>query len=199
MTTGITLELVGKTPLLCHNVEIANPMSPQAKAMAEITGKRKKTDADRIQLARLEWFAGLYTAPGITGPAFPTRAIRKSLIEGARLTKRGKDVERAVSFDSLYVPIAYTGPRNLEELYESGCYVDSSMVVVGTQRVLRTRPMFSPWALVADLWIEEDLLNPSALQQVADAGGRSIGVGDNRTNGFGRYTATVKVSEVLAA
>jgi hypothetical protein len=192
VTTQIVLELVGRQPLLVHNIDMANPMGTTAKAIAEISGKRKKTDADRAEMSKLEWYGGLYLAPGIDGPAFPTRAIRKALIEGARINKMGKQIERGLSFEDMYVPIAYDGPRDIDQLYASGEFSDLSMVRVGAARVARTRPRFTEWAMVATGWIEDDILNLADLSMIADHAGRSCGLGDNRFNGFGRFTATVK-------
>jgi len=192
VTIQITVELMGNQPLLCHNVELANPMSRTAKAMAEISSKRKKTDADRLEMGRLEWFGGLYLAPGIEGPAFPTRSIKRCLIEGGRINKLGKQIERGLSFEDMFVPIAYGGSRDLDNLYQSGDYTDVSMVRVGNARIARTRPKFTEWALVATGWMEDDILNVGDLQMIAAQAGRSVGVGDNRVNGFGRFRAQIK-------
>lgn len=192
LTIQITVELIGKQPILFHNIDLANPFATRTRALNEIQSKRKKTDADRLDMAKLEWYGGLYVGAGIEGPAVPTRMIRKCLIEGARINKLGKQVERAITFEDMMVPLSYEGSRDLDVLYASGNFVDQTMVKVGVGRILRTRPKFPEWAVVATAWLEEDQLNPSELRMIAEQAGRSVGLGDNRVNGYGRFRATVK-------
>lgn len=183
------LEFVGIRPLLCHNEQLADPLNEWAKAMKELSGKRNKTDADHLEMARIEWMGGLYLVPelGIDGPAFPTRAVRKSILEGARLTKDGKKVERGLQFLEMYVPLEYEGTRDVAKLADLPAFRNRSLVKVGTNRVGRTRPMFSSWRIRFTCLMDEEQLNTRDLLRVAEAAGRLIGLGDNRVNGFGRY------------
>lgn len=192
MTISITVELTGRQPLLCHNVEAANPASDLGRAMSAISSKRKKTDTDREELAKLEWFAGLYLARGITGPALPTANIRACFIEAGKINRLGTDVTRALNFSDLFVPLAYKGPRDVDELYDQGDFIHTAMVRVSAARVARTRPMFTEWSVVADGYLEDDILSYDKLLMVAEGAGRVIGLGDNRKNGYGRFTADIK-------
>ena len=56
----ISINLFGTTPLLVHNVQLADPDNTFARKIATITGKRKKTPEDRAVIADLEWMGGLY-------------------------------------------------------------------------------------------------------------------------------------------
>ena len=56
----IKITMQGVSPLLCHNGQTADPRNTYAKAMKAVSSKRKKTDADFDELARLEWLAGIY-------------------------------------------------------------------------------------------------------------------------------------------
>lgn len=60
MIETMKLRLTGIAPLLMHDNKAANPLNPYAKAMKALTGKRKKTDDDLAEIARIEWEAGLY-------------------------------------------------------------------------------------------------------------------------------------------
>ncbi len=44
--------------LMMHNGRTKDPLDPYAKALKKLTGKRKKTDADYLEISRLEWEAG---------------------------------------------------------------------------------------------------------------------------------------------
>src|SRR6202000_1931549 len=58
----VRTDLVGTTELLMHNVRLANPDDPFAKAISRISSKRKKTEEDRREMAHLEWMGSLYTS-----------------------------------------------------------------------------------------------------------------------------------------
>ena len=66
----VRLSIEGTAPLLMHNIRLADPLNPIAKAMKAISSKRKKTDDDLAQLARLEFEGGLYVLPDL-GPYLP--------------------------------------------------------------------------------------------------------------------------------
>ena len=46
--------------MIMHNGQTCDPMNKFARAIKEISGKRKKTDEDYAEMGRLEWIAGLY-------------------------------------------------------------------------------------------------------------------------------------------
>ena len=192
MTIKIRLDITGITPLLCHNINLANPLDERSKLMKEYSGKKKKTDSDYEQMAKLDWYGGLYTSPGIEGPAFPTRSIRMSLIQGARLSRKGKDVERALNFEDMYVPLDYPGPRDIDELFESGQFANQDMVTVNGKKISRTRPQFPQWSLMATCYLTEDVANLRDIHAYAETAGRLIGVGDNRVNGYGKYNVVIE-------
>ena len=49
----ITLTLTGTSPLLMHNPQMVDPEFELNRAITAITNKRKKTDDDRREIARL--------------------------------------------------------------------------------------------------------------------------------------------------
>lgn len=189
----VRISLVGTSPLLMHNVTLADQDCEPAKAWAQISAKRKKTEKDRADIARIEWFAGLYLAPGVEGPVLPTKNILRSLVDGGKVTRQGVVVTRALTPLDMFSPLAYEGPRDPQALWDSGRFIDRSVVNVGKSKVVRTRPRFDSWAVVADFFLQEDLLGVESLDQIAYTAGRGSGLGDNRINGFGRYRAKVEV------
>lgn len=186
----IRIELRGTAPLISHNIRLANPLDPIAKAMKLISGKRKKTEDDLLQLARLEFEGGLYLYPEI-GPYVPGENIEKCVIEGARVTKQGKQVERGLFVSDNIVPLIYTGPRTAEQLWDDERFRHVAAVRVGQSRVMRMRPIFHEWALEADAELDPGLLAIETLQQIVDDAGSMVGLGDHRPR-YGRFTAHIE-------
>ncbi len=67
--------IVGVSPLLMKNGQTADPLNVYAKAVAEISKKRNKTEADHLELSRREFFGALYIDQN--GPFIPAVNIRK--------------------------------------------------------------------------------------------------------------------------
>jgi len=187
----ISITFTGRTPLICHNVQMADPDNTIVQAIKKITSKRVKTEEDRREIEKLEWYGGLYLAPGIAGPAMPTANIRKCLIEGAKLTKQGTTVQRALSFADMFVPIAYEGPQDIDKLWQKEAFRDRRMVGVKQSRTARMRPGFNEWVVQARMFLLVNVMDLASLEQIAAQAGLTQGLGDNRTNGFGRFDATV--------
>lgn len=183
----IRFRLTGTAPLAMHNVRLANPLDPVTKKIKVITSKRKKTDDDHAEIFRLEWEGGLYHDPQL-GPYVPGQNIDACIKEGARLQKRGKDVERAMQTVEDRIPVQYKGPRGLkdiEELYPAYSYI-VPVVVVG--RTMRCRPIFPEWALEFSVAFSPDVLNPGDIEHFLNQAGRFIGLCEGRPR-YGKFTA----------
>lgn len=190
----LRITLTGTTPLVLHNPRLADPEDEITQEIAGLTSKRKKTEEDRRAVGRLEWYGGLYLGDDKT-PVVPTANIRKCIIEAGKTRKLGKQIGRAVSFVEFMAPIVYDGPRDLERLYQRPEFrLRATVVNAGRGRVVRVRPKFSVWAIVTDVELLEDMLNPSELGDVVRLAGMIEGLGDNRVNGFGRFAAEVKAA-----
>lgn len=187
----ITIVAEGTTPMVHHNIRLADPDDPIARAIAEIAGKRIKTEEDRKQIARLEWFGGLYTADGIDGPALPTANLRKCLIKAATANRQGTQVARSLLFMDLHVAVQYDGPRDLDQLYALAPFTYRTMVGVNQSRTVRVRPCFPRWRVSVSAALMEDLLDPDDLAQIVERAGLIEGLGDNRINGFGRFRGQI--------
>ena len=190
----IVIDVVGTSPLLMHNPRMVDPEFEINRQMKVLTGKRKKTDEDLRQIGRLEWFGGMYEVEGVV--VQPTSKLRKCLINAGRISKQGKSIERALSFSELNVPLIYEGPKELNKLFEDKRYTSRLSVGIGNKRVMRVRPQFSQWGLrVKGLFIEDAGLNLSEFEHIAELAGLSEGIGDNRVNGYGRFTVKVTQDE----
>lgn len=191
---NITIELQGTSPLLMHNPRMVDPEFEINRQIKALTSKRKKTDEDLKQIEKLEWYGGLYEMQNGSGRIVsqPTAKVRKCIINTARISKLGKMVERALSFESLDVPLLYQGPKSIDELAKDGKFASRLSVGIGNKRVMRVRPQFFPWALsVNGLFIEDAGLNFDELERVVELAGLVEGIGDNRVNGFGRFVGKV--------
>jgi len=190
----IVIDVVGTSPLLMHNPRMVDPEFEINRQMKVLTGIRKKTDETLRQIGRLEWYGGMYEVEGVV--VQPTSKLRKCLINAGRISKQGKSIERALSFSELNVPLIYEGPKELNKLFEDKRYTSRLSVGIGNKRVMRVRPQFSQWGLrVKGLFIEDAGLNLGEFEHIAELAGLSEGIGDNRVNGYGRFTVKVTQDE----
>lgn len=185
----IRIDLEGTSPMLQHNIQLADPLNPIARQMKLISKKRTKTDDDFEELARLEFLGGLYINADL-GPYVKGVAIEKSFVEGGRISKQGKSIERGLFITDVEVPLLYKGPRTAEELWEDVNFRDVQAVRVGQSRVMRTRPIFRNWSLSADAELLTDVLNLDTFESLATDAGLMVGLGDNRPRN-GRFSVQV--------
>lgn len=187
---NLTITLEGRAPLLIHNERLAVSTDEYARPLKAITSKSKKSDDDYAEMARLEYLGGLYlTSGGRSG--LPAWNVFRSIQDGARLNRLGKQVERglfAAKGDEI-VEIKHSGPSDIENHYRSGG-IDTRTVRVGQQRVVRTRPRYIDWSVAVDFIVDTEVLRLDDLALAVDNAGRMIGIGDYRPR-FGRYEATI--------
>lgn len=187
----IAIELTGNSPLLMHNPRMVDPEFDLNRQIKSLTAKRKKTDEDMRQIERLEWYGGLYEQDGVV--VQPTSKVRKCIINAAKISKQGKSIERALSCGTLYVPLKYEGPQEVDSLFSDKRFHSRLSVGIGNKRVMRVRPQFFPWALrVTGLFVEDAGLNFDEFQRIVEMAGVVEGMGDARAIGYGRFSAVVK-------
>ena len=190
----IVIEVVGTSPLLMHNPRMVDPEFEINRQLKPLTKKTKKTDEDLRQIGMLEWYGGMYEVEGVV--VQPTSKLRKCLINAGRISKQGKSIERALSFLDLNVPLIYEGPRDINKLFDDKRYTSRLSVGIGSKRVMRVRPQFTQWGLsIKGLFIEDAGINFDEFERIAELAGLSEGIGDNRVNGYGRFTIKVTKDE----
>lgn len=191
----VRISATGTRPLLMHNVQLASPLNSYSKRLKAMNSKRVKTDEDRYEIARVEWEGGLYFDEEI-GPYVPGPSVYRSLIDGARLTKAGKKIERGVTLSDLVHPLIYKGPRDLVGLWGGGEseYVDIRTARVGTSKIDRCRPIFRAplpgWGFEADCLIDPKVIDFEEFSEIAANAGEMAGIGDYRLM-YGRYATEV--------
>ncbi len=192
----LEVRLTGQSPLLMHNVRLADPEDEFTKAIARISDKGKKmTEDDRQEIASLEWFGGLYVGQnGHSGPVIPTANLRRCFKEAGKATNQGADITRAVIPIELNVPLIYDGPRDVKELFQLPQFVYRTMAGIPGHRtkIPRTRPQFPRWRLNCTFELVTTVLNLDEFVEIVRRAGEVEGLGDNRVNGFGRFEANVK-------
>jgi len=172
-----------------HNAQLSNPANSFAMAIAEITSKTDKTIQDQLEIARLEFFGGLYVGEG--GPVVPAANIRKTLINAAKARREGKSVERALLPTAVEFPLIYRGPREPNALWEEDQFRYLTPVRVGRARIMRMRPRFNQWSLESEWELIEDMLDFKKLVRISAEAGLIEGLCDGRNQGWGRFTADV--------
>lgn len=187
---NVAIELTGMTGLVMHNERLADKQDEFARAIAEITSKRKKTAEDAAAIERLEFLGGLYYDPDV-GVYVPAWNVVRCLEEAAKIRRLGTALIRALSVTTDRVVVEYSGPRKPPELWEAPAFRFRKSVGVQRNKVMRMRPIFRKWSVCLQAELLADVLDPSDLTEIANAAGRSIGLGDARKLGYGRFVAAV--------
>ena len=195
MYKNLTIKVIGIAPLIMHNGQTADPLNKYAKALREISGKRKKTEADFLEMARIEFMAGLYMDQ--EGPVVPSRMIEATVVAGARKSKLGKLAEAGVVVEH-HAQLDYPGPRTAEALFQLAEFRLALPVRVGQVRVIRTRPIFTTWSAAIELSFLDDVINERDLKTAFRSAGAYAGFGDWRPR-YGRFALASDVEVSRAA
>ena len=181
-----TLEyrIASVSPMIVHNGQLADPLNKWVKAMKLIHAKRKKTDADLLELARLEFLGSLYMDEH--GPILPDFMIEATMLNAAKKTKEGP-LAKSGLFCTEHAPLIYDGPRSATELWNDDRFHFSSMVRVGQSKVSRMRPIFPSWGAIIKLSYEDGIISEGRINEWVVTGGLQVGLGDWRPR-YGRYT-----------
>jgi len=176
----------GDEMLLLHNGQLADRQCEWTRQLAAVTSKRKKTDEDALEVARLEWCGSLYHDPEI-GTYMPGDNFRRALLDAARLSKEGKNIERGLLKVSRRNQLQYEGPRDMQTMWDSGLYAHRTTVKVGTSKVVRTRPKFVGWSFNVEVGFDTTIISQEDLVRIAKTAGNYIGIGDGRPFYAGRF------------
>ena len=164
-------------------------MGPDAQAHKQLTGVRKKTEEQQLEIAKSEYFGGMYFHPSV-GPYMPGQNIKAAIVEGAKLNKLGKSVQRSLLIMDDMLPLEYPGPRTREELWEKPEFIDVRSVVVQRNRLMRYRPKFDKWSVELTILYNPDGIERDQLIMALEKAGQLIGLCDYRPacgGPFGRF------------
>jgi hypothetical protein len=174
--------------MLMHNAQTADPTNVFAKAMKEISGKRKKSEADHEQLALIEYEAGLYLNRN-REVILPGRLFEALIAEGAKVSKEGKSALAATIVENDPTITYDGGPLTVEELKKSADHKLVVPVKVSTSKIMRTRPMFENVKATFIVALQTELANPAQLKRWVEDGLNQRGLGDWRPR-YGRGAVT---------
>ena len=187
---ALTIECTGVSPLLMHSDRASDPLSREAQWLSEIAGKRQKTVADLVELARREFHCSLYLDPA-GRPTIPIDNVHSCFYAAAKRRKEGPLFSGSFTVSS--ARFEYDGPGEPDALWkEQDKFVDRRSVKVGTSRVIRTRAIFPAWSLAITAEHDPEVANLFNIRLWAEIAGGRIGLGDYRPQRgglFGRFEA----------
>jgi hypothetical protein len=189
MLQQLKIKWTGVSPLILHNGQTSDPLNPFAKAMKEVSAKRKKTDDDYRRMAEIEYRAGLYYSDD-HGVVMPADCIASCLVGGAKISKLGRQFTSSVFIVEPEVPIKYSGPKDPEELFADKRFVLTKAVRVQNAKVMRTRPIFREWSLSFTLEFDPEVLNKREIVEASEGAGHRVGLCDWRPR-YGRFNSEV--------
>ncbi|MEH2539233.1 MULTISPECIES: hypothetical protein [unclassified Bradyrhizobium] len=178
----IKLRLVGVGPMLMRSSKLADPLDKTAKALAKVTSKRKKTDADHMRIAELEYRGALWLHHGM--PCLPQQTVKSVAVDGAKKTKMGEIAKVAFRSEGAAL-LQYDGPKTADELWAAERFRHRAVVRVHGSLTVRTRPLFPEWsALIHGTFLPSMLDRDEIIGFYQTAG--LFGLGDY-TPEFGRF------------
>lgn len=186
---SIKLHLEGTTALMLNNPRTVNPFDEYSKLLAPLTSKRKKEEADLLEISRIKFLASLYT-DSEGRYILPAQNIEMSFVEAARENKLGKVFERSFRICEDALLHFEDEDKTPQQLYELGRYVDVRAVGIKNVKITTTRAIIpTPWHVDVVAYYDETQLNEDKILQAAEIAGLRYGVGTFRRV-FGKYKVT---------
>lgn len=177
-----------------HNGFLADPTNPVVIEMKKLTAKKaKKTDADNEELSRLEFFGGMYLSDDETQLIIPSDNIERTIQEGAKKNRLGKDVAACVFCMEDQIPIQHAKlkGKSIDSLWKDKEFVNRKGVKIMNSRIIRTRPMIpTGWKLDFEIEYDKHIINKQNLIQAMHDAGAVCGLGDWRPK-FGRFLVEI--------
>jgi len=179
----------GGAPLIMHSERLADPLDEWTRKIAAISKKRNKTEADHLEIGRLEFLGGMYVNGN--GPALPAWNIIRCLQDGAKRHKRGQDVLRGVYPRAEHADVMYEGPRDPDAMWKAGTFALRKTVGIQRSRTVRTRPIFVDWQARLPIEIDDTVFDLDSLREFWRQAGIFAGIGDMRPV-YGRFAGVIE-------
>lgn len=152
--------------------------------MKLVSGKRGKTEADFEELARLEFYGGLYQDKKL-GIVIPSEVLESTINGGARKFKEGPAAKAGMVIMN-HTKLIFEGPQSVDKMWKDGRFTFQKMVVVARARILRTRPMFEDWSANIEVNYEDTVCDYTQIYKWLEKAGQVVGIGDWRPR-YGRF------------
>lgn len=182
MYQTLNFKIAGVSPLIMHNGQLSDPLNDWSKAIKRISGKRNKTDADYEEMARLEWYGGLYLQDG--KPCIPGFVMEACLINAAKKSKQGNQAKAGIICPGNFL-LRYKEEAPIDDLWGAKNHRLKASVKIGTARVMRCRPQFEDWSAEIAVLFDPSVMNDRDLREIVAVGG-DIGLMEWRPK-FGRF------------
>lgn len=145
MDTDPFPRLVGVRPLLMHSARLADPLTRDHPRPRQDHRKTcGKTAADHEEIARVEWFGGLWLR-GWGQALHSGREALESAVRGRRQNAApGKTSRSWIQVDGP-ARLFYDGPEDIDELWKQPRFRLRVPVRVANARTMRTRARFDVW------------------------------------------------------
>jgi len=193
----LNIRVKGESPLMTHNVQLANPLGKYAQTLKPLTSKRNKTDSDLMEIARIEWEGGLYLNNGRVH--MPIRCLNAAFYAGAKKRKNGPRWKTGAVLDGEPYYLDYNGPKisveengkipnpELDKFYEKLCDID--LVKVSSSMVPRARPIFFDWSIpCVTILYDENIVDERTLMDMCKDAGYLVGLCERRPGSSGSGT-----------
>jgi hypothetical protein len=179
----VTFTIIGRSPLLQNN-----PANFIGKTEESGLGSSKKVYNDEEE-AKLRLYLD-----GDGQYCHPCESFTKAMVKAVAGKKFGKMFATSAIKGSVFIVEPFALILDAEANPATQYVIDRRSVVIGKSRVLRCRPMWTPWRMKLALEIDVAILSPPQVLDALNLAGRIIGIGDYRpekSGGFGRFTATI--------
>ena len=199
MIKKIHVKIVGISPLIMHNGEIANPLDNRPlpdflqkelgfKTMGEAHERlKKKKDKDYAKLAKLGFYSSLYLNKQ-NKVIYPAMCLERMIVEQSKEFKDGlstlqRKAKRAICINKDALLDFPNKNKPLKDLYEPHRY--DTMVKVSMSKTPRTRAIFQQWSCEFVVELMEKVIDIDTLREILELG---IFYGSlERRPKFGRY------------
>jgi hypothetical protein len=181
----LNVRLVGTVPLLMHNKRTANPLDPMTRQLSLLSGKRKKSKEELIELSKLEFMAAL-NVDDDGNYIIPCEQIEMMIAcngyTSCRISKN--DSLCSIAVENPFILDSFDGPaKSTERVNDPDC-LDVRSVVISKKRIMRTRPIFRNWTAIGTIYYGSPY-DESRLKKVLERS-QDTGLGDFRPK-FGRF------------
>ena len=165
----ISLRLTGVGPMLMRNSRLGDPLDFYAKALAAVTSKRLKTEADHLRISELEFHGSLYLHHG--APCLPQNMIKSVCVDGAKKSNMGETTKAAFRAEGAAL-LQFEGPKTAAELWADERFRYRAVVRIRSRGTLtvRTRPIFDGWSAVVQGTFLPSLLDRKDIRRVLSHG-----------------------------
>jgi hypothetical protein len=186
---SLNFEIIGVEPLLMNNPQAADPFNGYSKVMKEITGKKKKTEDDLLELRKYEAQSKVYLDKEI-GIYVPSTWVMASLA-GASYNKA--KISKAMVRSSVFpteskLKLNYDGQelvKGVEDISGNPKFVTILLLKQGQNKLPKAAPIFHNWSFQCELEFDSTIINRRDLVGILQYASNYGGFGDFRPT-YGR-------------